>query len=96
MNAIAKHLNYDYVILDGDTFRKNVTPHLGFSEKDRYTNIETAAHIARTLKNHGVIVLAGFVSPSKFVRDMARRVIFEDFSLIHVKNDAEEYVQKET
>jgi len=75
----------DYQILDGDVFRKEVTPHLGFSENDRMLNLETAAKIAKTLKDQGLIVLAGFVSPLNDMRDCIKNIIGDNFYLVHIK-----------
>lgn len=70
--------NNTVVMLDGDVFRKTVTPNLGFSKEDREANLIIAANIAKTLVAHGVIVLAAFVSPYAAQRDKIQSIIGED------------------
>jgi adenylylsulfate kinase len=77
--------SYSIQILDGDVFRKEVTPHLGFSIEDRKENLETAFNIIKILVNQGIIVLAGFVSPIRRTRNYFKDVLGNKFKEIHVK-----------
>jgi adenylyl-sulfate kinase len=71
--------------LDGDYFRKHVTKDLGFSPEDRKKNIEVAKYTIRYLISRGYIVLAGFVSPNREVRDNLKKEFGEGFKEIYVK-----------
>lgn len=77
-------------ILDGDTFRKEVTPHLGFSKLDREINLRTAFDIIKILVNNGVIVFAGFVSPNRELRNEFKNELGNKFKEIYVKASKEE------
>jgi len=89
MGSSLKPGDLDIQILDGDTFRKEVTPHLGFSNPDRILNLKTAFDIIKPLVNTGVIVLAGFVSPIRAVRDNMKKMLGNKFKEIYVKCSAE-------
>ena len=90
IKEFTKKIKEDFVILDGDTFRKEVTTNLGFSKEDRLKNIEIAATIANTLKKHGIVVFCAFVSPFENIRETAKQIVGEGFKLIHIKNTPEE------
>ncbi len=72
--------------LDNDEVRKILCPDLGFSKKDRGTNIKRMVFLANLLARNGVVVVASFVSPYRKMREEARREIGEDrFVEIFVK-----------
>ncbi len=65
-NEVAKYLkskNIRHEILDGDSLRENVTAYLGFCKEDRIKNLQIAGFVAQKLSEHGVVVLASFISP---------------------------------
>ncbi len=68
-------------ILDGDNFRKNFTPNLGYSEADRYKNLMKAADVAMQLASRGLVVICAFITPYEKVRitirDMFKKRYFE-------------------
>lgn len=82
--------NHIIQILDGDKFRKEVTPHLGFSKLDRILNLKTAFEIIQVLVNNGVLVLAGFVSPNRMTRNDMKKIMGDRFKEIYVKCSVEE------
>jgi len=61
--------------LDGDTVRNGLCSDLGFSKKDRETNIERVMFVAKLLARNGVCVLASFISPYKRSREVGRKEI---------------------
>lgn len=65
-------------ILDGDNVRCGINAGLGFSEEDRRENIRRVAEVCRLFVDTGIVVLACFVSPSRELRHMARRIIGEE------------------
>ena len=70
--------------LDGDIVRKSLTRDLGFSEKDRRTNIERVTFVAKLLTRNGVAVLASFISPFNDIREYSRKEI-GTYILVYVK-----------
>nr|WP_280139781.1 adenylyl-sulfate kinase [Lihuaxuella thermophila] len=71
-------------LLDGDVLREVMNRDLGFSKEDRFMHIQRAAFIAKLLTDHGVIVLASFITPYQEMRDYCRRQI-ENYAEIYVK-----------
>ncbi|MDZ7799147.1 MAG: adenylyl-sulfate kinase [Patescibacteria group bacterium] len=61
--------------LDGDIMRQSLSKDLGFSKKDRETNIERAGFVAEILAKHEVMVLTAFISPYKKQRAELRKKI---------------------
>ena len=70
--------------LDGDIIRKSLTKDLGFSRKDRETNLERISFVAKLLSRNGVVVLASFISPYKNIREKIRTEV-TNFIEIYVK-----------
>jgi adenylylsulfate kinase len=71
-------------LLDGDVLREVMNRDLGFSREDRFMHIQRAAFIANMLTEHGVIVLASFITPYQEMRDYCRRQI-ENYAEIYIK-----------
>src|ERR687892_252765 len=65
-------------ILDGDVVRENLSKGLGFSKKDRDTNIRRIAFVAHLLQRNGVFVITAAISPYAAIREEARSMI-KDF-----------------
>ena len=72
------------VVLDGDDFRKSVSPDLGYSKKDRDLNIRRAGYIAKLLSDNGVCVICAFVSPYRKTRGEVRKKV-GNFIEVYVK-----------
>ena len=73
--ALTKELNakgYRLEVLDGDEIRENLTKDLGFSKKDRDTNIRRIGFVAKLLARNGVIVLVPVISPYRAIREEMR------------------------
>jgi len=62
-------------ILDGDVIRENLCKGLGFSKKDRDTNIRRIGFVAQLLARNGVWVIVAAISPYREIRDEIRRKI---------------------
>ncbi|MCF0198242.1 MAG: adenylyl-sulfate kinase [Bacteroidaceae bacterium] len=78
-------------ILDGDNIRAGINSNLGFSAEDRLENIRRIAEISKLFVDTGIVTLACFVSPTRDVRDLARRIIGdEDFCEVFVSTPIEE------
>ncbi|WP_280522876.1 adenylyl-sulfate kinase [Paenibacillus aquistagni] len=81
-------------LLDGDELRQSLCKDLGFSEQDRYTNIERAAYVAKLLTKHDVICLAAFISPYRRMRERARAEIGA-FYEVYVTAPVEELIKRD-
>lgn len=81
-------------LLDGDTVRQHLTKDLGFSRRDRFTNIERVSFVADLLSKHGVIVLAAFISPYREMRTHARQTI-ASFREVYAKCPLETCVKRD-
>jgi adenylylsulfate kinase len=61
-------------LLDGDDVRTFLSAGLGFSQKDRDTNVHRIAYVARLLAKHGVLVLVSAISPYAETRARVREL----------------------
>ncbi|MFT5666275.1 MAG: adenylylsulfate kinase [Vicingaceae bacterium] len=64
-------------LLDGDNIRTGINNNLGFSDADRKENIRRIAEVSKLFLNCGVITINCFVSPTKEIREQARKIIGE-------------------
>src|SRR4030042_1487070 len=81
--------------LDGDIVRKTINSDLGFSKKDRDTNIKRVAYMAQMLAGNGVNVVVAFVSPYRKMRNFARKIC-PNFIEVHIKCDIKECIRRDT
>src|SRR6185503_1060905 len=59
-------------VLDGDEVRTNLSKGLGFSRKDRDTNIRRIGYVCELLARNGVIAISAAISPYRELRDEVR------------------------
>nr|MDO8078035.1 adenylyl-sulfate kinase [Candidatus Freyarchaeota archaeon] len=59
-------------VLDGDEVRRNLSPDLGFTKKDRETHARRVAYVSKLLVRNGVAVIVGLISPYRNFREHAR------------------------
>ena len=79
-------------LLDGDVVRLNLSSELGFSKKDRNTNVRRIGYVASEItKNRGVAICAP-IAPYREIRREVRNKIEEygSFIEIHVSTSIEE------
>ena len=67
------------MLLDGDNLRAGVNNNLGFSEEDRRENIRRAAEVAKLFSHCGIITICSLISPTASIRQMARKIIGDDY-----------------
>ncbi|MHA2012748.1 MAG: adenylyl-sulfate kinase [Candidatus Helarchaeota archaeon] len=75
LDAVKKELskiNRRVERLDGDICRQSLCSDLGFSKKDRESNIKRITFVAKMLSKNGVGVLASFISPYRAIRQYVR------------------------
>jgi sulfate adenylyltransferase len=71
-------------VLDGDIIRKNLSKELGFSEKDRKTNIQRIGYVASEIVKHNGICIVANIAPFENSRAENRAVIEKMGSYIEV------------
>ncbi len=77
--------------LDGSILRKTISKDLGFSKKDRDTNLERAMHIAEMLSRNRAIVLCSFITPYESQRKRIRKELEKHghYVEVYVKSSVE-------
>lgn len=66
-------------LLDGDVIRTNLSKGLGFSRKDRDTNIRRIGFVASEIVKHGGAVICAAISPYRSTRNECRLLIGNSF-----------------
>lgn len=74
--------------LDGDTVR-DIFPNTGFTRPERDAHLRRVGFLAGKLEQHGVFVVASFVSPYEESREFVRGLC-RNFVLVHVATPLEE------
>ncbi|MFW6020060.1 MAG: adenylyl-sulfate kinase [Bacteroidales bacterium] len=94
--ALSKR-NFLTQVLDGDNIRAGINNNLGFSDEDRTENIRRIAEINKLFVNCGIITINSFISPTKSIRKMARKIIGKDnFIEVYVNAPIEVCEQRDT
>lgn len=77
-------------VLDGDEFRAQLTPRLGFSRSERDENVRRIGYVARLLAKKGAVAITAAISPYQEARlDVRRQAEREGISFVEVFVDAE-------
>jgi adenylylsulfate kinase len=95
--TIAEHINisilkkgYFTKHFDGDQIRKGINNDLKFTEADRIENIRRIAEISKLFLDSGLIVICSFISPTKDMRELAKKIIGEErFMEVYVNSPLE-------
>jgi adenylylsulfate kinase len=87
-------LNLPCEVLDGDIIRKYLSSDLGFSAKDRETNVLRVAYICKLLNKHGVNTIVALISPCNETRGKVRNSL-ENFVEIHVDCPLDECIRRD-
>lgn len=78
-------LGYFPQVLDGDNIRAGINNNLGFSLADREENIRRIAEVCKLYVESGLVVISSFISPTREMRELARRIIgSDDFYEIYI------------
>jgi len=83
-DILSRILERDVQRLDGDIVRKSMCSDLGFSKEDRIENIHRMMDLAEILVNHGIIVIASFITPYSESRIELRKRFGDKLLLIHI------------
>ncbi len=76
-------------VLDGDVVRTHLSKGLGFSKEDRDTNILRIGFVAGELVRHGGAVICAAISPYRAARNEARKMVGENFIMVHMDTPIE-------
>ncbi len=77
-------------ILDGDNLRSGLCSDLDFSIEAREENIRRVAEVAKLLVANGIIVIVSFISPTRKIRALAKKIIGKnDFVEIYINTSLE-------
>jgi sulfate adenylyltransferase len=82
-------------VLDGDVVRTHLSKGLGFSKEDRDTNILRIGFVAGELVRHSGIVICAAISPYRKARNEARKMVGENFIMVHVDTPVEVCEQRD-
>ena len=85
LNKVILSKGYFTKVFDGDVIRTGLNRDLGFDMEDRTENIRRIAEVGRMFLDSGLIVLCGFITPTKEMRELAREIVGPDrFVEVHV------------
>jgi adenylylsulfate kinase len=59
-------------VIDGDVIRKHLSSDLGFSSKDRETNVLRVGYVCSLLNKHGINTIVALISPCNETRNKVR------------------------
>lgn len=82
-------------IIDGDEYRNNLCKDLGFSKKDRETNIKRLSFVGKVLGRNNVVCVMSAINPYNSTRQHVRKVIPKS-KLVYVKCSLEELKRRDT
>lgn len=82
-------LKYSIKTLDGDVLRNGLNSDLGFSENDRKENIRRVAELSKLFIDMGIITINSFISPTRQMRDNARKIIGKNFIEVFINTPIE-------
>jgi adenylylsulfate kinase len=68
-------LGFKTKVFDADFVRAGINKDLSFSIDDRTENIRRVAAISRLFLDAGMVVINCFISPTRRIREMARRIV---------------------
>ena len=95
-NLYREKYNKKVIIIDGDSIRRTLNPHLGFTNEDRDKNVDTAARICKLLNDDGHLVIATISSPLSKQRENAKKIIGkENFLLVYVACSIEAAISRD-
>ena len=75
---------YRVEVLDGDDIRQSLSKELGYSRKDRDTNVRRIGFVCRLLSRHGVVAIAAAISPYQAIREEVRAACQDRFVEVYL------------
>jgi len=86
--ALQKDLGESCINLDGDVIRNMFYP-IGFSKKERDTNVGRAAYLVKILSPFFETIICSFISPYEETRQAVQKKV-EDVKIVYVKCSIDE------
>lgn len=84
------------LVIDGDDVRSGLCQDLGFSIDDRKENVRRVSEMAKLMARNGFVVIVSLISPTREIREYAKKIIGEDdFFEIFVKSSFEKCKQRD-
>jgi len=84
ISEILRDKNIPVVVLDGDEFRKKISPDLGYSVEDRNTHMKRVAQASKEINDDGKLCIACVASPTEESRQYAKKIL-KNMMLVYVK-----------
>lgn len=81
-------------VLDGDVIRKHLSTDLGFSAKDRETNVLRVGYLCSLLNKHSINTIVALISPCNATRGKVRHSL-ANFIEIYVDCPLEECIKRD-
>jgi sulfate adenylyltransferase len=82
-------------VLDGDVVRTHLSKGLGFSKEDRDTNILRIGFVAGEIVRNGGAVVCAAISPYRNARNEARKMVGDNFVMVHMDTPVEVCEQRD-
>ena len=79
-----RELGLKVEVLDGDEVRRQLSPDLGFTKKDRELHARRVVYLSKLLARNGVVSIVALISPYREFRQFARTEI-GNFCEVYVK-----------
>jgi adenylylsulfate kinase len=89
-----KELGLKVELFDGDEVRKQLSPDLGFTKKDRELHAKRVVYLCKILARNGVVSIVSLISPYREFRAFARTEI-GDFVEVYVKASLQECIKRD-
>jgi adenylylsulfate kinase len=92
-----KESGFKVELLDGDIVRKELSPELGFTKKDREIHARRVIYLGKLLSRNGIISIVCLISPYREFRRYARSeiTINNNFYEVHVKCSLETCMKRD-
>ena len=90
-----KKQGYQIEIIDGDEYRQELCGDLGFSKKDRNTNIKRLGFVSKILARNGVISIIAAINPYDNIR-LELKNMGPNVKTVYIKCDLETLKQRDT
>jgi adenylylsulfate kinase len=81
-------------LFDGDEVRKQLSPDLGFTKKDREIHARRVVYLSKLLARNGIVSVVSLISPYREFREFARTEIGEFFE-VYVKASLEACIKRD-
>ncbi|MBW4554986.1 MAG: adenylyl-sulfate kinase [Trichormus sp. ATA11-4-KO1] len=94
LSKALNNLSVSCEVLDGDVIRKHLSSDLGFSPKDRETNVLRVGYLCSLLNKHSINTIVALISPFNATRNQLRQSLGK-FIEIYVDCPLEECIKRD-